>query len=372
MAIALPLSPVRGLAALSRRLRAAIAWLHLWVGLGVGSVFAVIGLSGSVLVFHEDLLRWQHPQLAAQTAHVDGAVLARLLEREGPQGLRSLQLPNEHLPVWTGFYADRHRAYFSPGDGALLLTRSHDDDPLLWLHYLHTHLLAGKPGEEVLGVIGWISLGLLLTGLYLWWPKRGRMLAQLKVHRGPPVRRWLTWHRSSGVLLLPLLLLATLTGVGMIYREAAELVLGDLFGAAAHQDPPTRPLQGPVDWPRVLERAQAALPGARLSRVAVPKDGNAVISIRLRSTGEWHPYGRSTVDLDTGTGDALRVRDATAEPLGTRMNYAIYPLHVGAVGGEPMRWLTALAGVLPAFLLTTGFLFWRRRRARSGLPAPRP
>ena len=44
------------------------------------------------------------------------------------------------------------------------------------------------------------------------------------------------------------------------------------------------------------------------------------------------------------------------------MSQALYPLHVGAVGGTAMKWATALIGLLPAFLLVTGFLFWRRRR----------
>ena len=45
-----------------------------------------------------------------------------------------------------------------------------------------------------------------------------------------------------------------------------------------------------------------------------------------------------------------------------RMSQALYPLHVGAVGGTTMKWVTAVIGLLPMFLLVTGFLFWRRRR----------
>ena len=70
-----------------RRLRAALSWLHLWAGLTAGTVFALIGLSGTVLVFHEDLLQWQHPQLAAHDARADGEVLARILRR--PRGNRA-------------------------------------------------------------------------------------------------------------------------------------------------------------------------------------------------------------------------------------------------------------------------------------------
>ena len=43
----------------------------------------------------------------------------------------------------------------------------------------------------------------------------------------------------------------------------------------------------------------------------------------------------------------LRV-DARELGLGHRMSIAIYPLHIGAVGGTAIRWLTAFAGLMPA------------------------
>src|SRR5690606_10314690 len=107
-------------------MRKLLSWLHLWVGLGAGIAFAVLGLSGSVLVFHEDLLRWQHPQLEGHPLRTEGAVLGSLLAREGPDGLRSVQLPDSSMPVIVGFYEDGRRGYFAPEDGRTLLLRSTD------------------------------------------------------------------------------------------------------------------------------------------------------------------------------------------------------------------------------------------------------
>jgi uncharacterized iron-regulated membrane protein len=345
-----------------RRLRAALSWLHLWAGLTVGTLFALVALAGTVLVFHQDLLRWQHPELTQHAPVADGRVLAALVERWSPEGLNSLDLPNEELPVWQGYFQGR-RAYFAPEDGALLLTRSEHDDVLMWLHEWHTRLLGGEIGKEVLGVAGWISLGLLLTGLYLWWPKRGRVMAQLKVHAGPPVRRWLTWHRSTGVLLLPLLLLATLTGVGMVYSRGFQSTLIAVFGGHVMKPSKSEREGTRTDWTAALQQARAALPaGAALHRVSPPKKGDATIAFRAQASGEWHPVGRSLVLVHADDARLLKTYDATGNGLGARISDAIYPLHVGAVGGAPMKWAMALAGLLPAFMLVTGFLFWRRRR----------
>ncbi|HEY0662118.1 MAG TPA: PepSY-associated TM helix domain-containing protein [Lysobacter sp.] len=348
---------------LSRRFRAALSWLHLWVGLTVGTVFALIGLSGSVLAFHTDLLRWQHPQLAAQAPVARGEILAQVLEQWTPRGLTAIDLPRANLPVWQAYFGDGSRRYFAPDDGKLLLARSEHDDWLLWLHELHTALLGGDTGHELVGIVGWIALGLLLAGLYLWWPKWGRMLAHLRMYNRPPVRQWLTWHRSTGVILLPLLLLLTLTGVGMVYHDGARAVLTSMFGGDKAPAPPHRTgSTAAPDWSRVLAQAQSALAGAQLTRTSPPKKDNGVIGFRARAANEWHPNGRSLVFVDAANSRVLLRHDATAQPLGARMDEAIYPLHIGAVGGPAYRWATALGGLLPAFLLVTGFLFWRRRR----------
>lgn len=350
-----------------RRLRAVLAWIHLWLGLGVGTLFAVIGLSGSALVFHEELLRWQHPQLAAGKPVADALVLERIVEREGAKGLRSVQFPSEGMPTWIGFNADGRRLHFATDDGRLLLERSADDDALLWLHELHTHLLAGEAGEQVAGVVGLVSVALSLIGLYLWWPQRGRMLAQLRMYRGPPIRRWLTWHRSSGVVLLPLLLLSTLTGVGMVYHEAARSLLTAAFGGGHAPAAPQRAAAAP-QWPRVLPAAAEAIAPARLTRVALPDADEGVVGFRARDPAEWHPNGRTTITVAADGGMVLQVHRAPAQPAGSRAADAIYPLHIGVAGGLPLRILTFIAGLLPAFLLVTGFLFWRRRRTARRRP----
>ena len=344
-------------------LRRLLSRLHLWTGLSVGLLFALLGLSGAILVFHTPLLVWQHPKLGAHQAVANGEVLGAIMQREAANGLRSLDFPRDELPVWQGYFEDESRRYFSPEDGRLLLKRTIDDDALLWLHEFHVELLGGETGKEVLGIVGCICLALLLIGLYLWWPKRGRMLAQLKVHANPPIRRWLTWHRSPGVVSLPLVLLAVITGVGMIYHDAYSKALTGMFGGDALPKPaPSAPSDAAPAWSRIIALTERTLPDARLRRISLPAEGKDEVSLRAQSAGEWHPNGRSSVVSDR-QGEVVRLRvDARELGLGHRMSIAIYPLHIGAVGGTAIRWLTAFAGLMPMLMFVTGLLFWLRRR----------
>ena len=110
--------------------------------------------------------------------------------------------------------------------------------------------------------------------------------------------------------------------------------------------------------------AGAATHTGRLARVSPPAADSPVVSFRLQAPGEWHPVGRSLVGVSRDGRQLLLRHDATADRPGARLSNAIYPLHVAAVGGFAMKIALAFTGLLPTFLLVTGFLFWRRRTRR--------
>ncbi len=353
------------------RVRGALKWLHLWLGLIVGTVFALVALSGTVLTFQREILLAQHPEWSRQPLPDTGTqarAFARLLAEWQPRGLRSADIPSRRLPVWQAYFPDGERRYFDPASGELLLIRNADNDPVLWLRELHTHLLYGETGEDLLGACGLIAVFLLLSGLYLWWPRKGALAASLRWHAGPPTRRWLSWHRSTGALLLPLLLLATVTGVAIVYHDAVRPALRWSFDDGPEPVPPLPLPRQPgtdIDWAAVLQAAQAAVQGGELRRISPPDEQDALVSIRYRAPGEWHPNGRSVVWLDPYAARAVQVHAATAQGLGARIDEAMYPLHGGFIGGWPWQWAVAASGLLPPFFLITGFLFWRARRRRT-------
>ena len=330
----------------------------------------MFGISGTVLTYQPELLRWQHPELFAQPAPDDATIAAGLarLAASPPPGVGGGDLPRAATPYWQLFTADAGRLYMDAAATRVLLERTPANDWVLWLRDLHTHLLGGQAGEEVAGVLGLLSLFLLVSGLYLWWPRNGSWWPHLRWFARPPVRRWLSWHRSLGTITLPLLLLVTLTGVAMIYGGAARLLLGAVLPDAPDPEPPVAMHVAAgvaTDWIALLAAARAALPQAELARVSFPADGDARVVFRARSGGEWHPVGRSLVWMDTASAAPLSATDATRLSPATRASHAIYPLHMGAVGGPLYRHAVALSGLLPVFLLATGaLLWWRRRGAR--------
>ncbi|QDE41349.1 PepSY domain-containing protein [Luteibacter pinisoli] len=351
-----------------RRFRSTLKTLHLWLGLSLGVLLALVTMSGSVLLWEQPLLVAGHPELAARPlpdlatqAHSLEAVLA------SPQakGLRSLALPDAELPVWEAQARGGDRMYFDASTGEPLLTRHKSGDGLLTLLDWHTHLLTGEVGETVLGVVACTGLFMLFSGAWLYWPGRSRALKHLKPHANPPVLRWASFHRAVGVIALPLLIVMIGTGTTMAYRGAVRNGLAAAFGEHAPAKPPKiAALDGPVDWAAVLAAAQAAAPDAELTRIMLPTKESGTIVMRVRRAGEWNLAGRSTLFIDGHDARVVGGEDATKLGPGGRLANALFPIHSAAVGGLVWRTVACITGLLPMFLLVTGFLFWRARRRR--------
>src|SRR3546814_7974567 len=90
-----------------------------------------------------------------------------------------------------------------------------------WLFELHHYLLAGETGKLISGAFGLAIAGLVLIGLYLWWPwRRGWRLSNARAKR-PTHASHLAAHTTLGILMAPALFLAALSGGAIVFHEQA-------------------------------------------------------------------------------------------------------------------------------------------------------
>jgi uncharacterized iron-regulated membrane protein len=346
--------------------------LHLWLGLSLGILLALVTLAGSVLLWEQPLLRAGHPELVARPLPdlaTQGRSLQLILASPEGKKARGFSVPDAELPVWGAMERGGDRSYFDADTGELLLHRSPSSDGLLTLLDWHTHLLSGPVGETVLGLVACTGLFMLFSGAWLYWPGRRRALKHLKPHANPPVLRWASLHRSVGVVALPLLIVMIGTGATMAYRGAVRSGLASAFGEPTPARPPkTAPSHAAIDWPAVLAAAQAAAPDAELTRLTLPSKDNGTLVLRIRRPGEWNVAGRSSLWMNPATATVLGGVDATKLGTGGRLANALFPIHSAAVGGMAWRVAACITGALPMFLLVTGFLFWRARQRRNTFP----
>lgn len=362
--------------------------VHRWVGLALAAAVAAVALSGGLLLLRDPYYRAVYPALAEPPG--DGqralrpAVLQAIERRWQAEGVRLVRFPRAGLNAYQVWLGDGTEAFVHPRSGEVIdRWRWHERLPA-FLFELHAHLLVRPAGELVNGVLALLTAFLALSGLVLWWPaRRGafrlRAAWPREARPGPLLRS----HAAVGAMAaLPVLLFAA-TGAGIVFYAPLARTMSAAFDAAPPTQPDARVV--PQDLPRrpwqdLLAAVDRTWPEGELTFYAAPSPANARLQFRKRLPGEWHPNGRSYVVLDPYDATVVQAIDARAHGAGTRLMYALYPLHAAKIGGVATALLAAATSVALTWLALGGAWTWLARRAartqvaRAGglRPAPAP
>lgn len=346
------------------------ARLHRYLSWGLGIWLILLCVSGAVLLYKNPLLRWQYPQLQQIQPVADISHWGPLLNRlQQDKQFRYVKFPAADARWLEAVTFDNSRHYYNE-QHYLLLTREVRSDWLDWLYDFHLRLLSGEAGHTLNGLLGLLSLLLLFSGLWQWWPRHfNRRLFKLP-RPDSSLRSVRQYHSVLALLLLPLLLLTSATGAMMVFSQQTQMVLRTLLPPAAPAPQPLRsiaavPLSA-TNWTAALQSAQQHWPTQALRLVSLRQKDSEPISFRAKTTDEWHPNGRGVLQLNPLDNSVLYAVAATELAAAEQLRNSFYPLHVAAVGGTLYQLALLLIGVLSLPLLLLGLLFsWRRFNARS-------
>ena len=338
-----------------------LSWLHRWTGGIVGILLAVIGLSGTVLLWEGS---WIMLPGADDQATNDPAALGRSIAAalELDPGLSRITFAGEEIGLHQAIYGDGSGAYLAQ-DGTLIdRWGSMWERPELWLFDLHHYLFIGEAGKTVTGILGILLLGFSISGLILWWRTRKTFRLRLWPARfttSAIVRH----HRDLGAVASPLLILAASTGSLMVFPALSAWVLSPWAAETEARVLPVD-LSAPdlqTDWSLVMTRAQAAFPQAAPRRIMLPVDSGAPIAIRYRQHFEWTPNGRSYVWVDPATATIVSVEDPASGDAASAVTEKYYPVHAAKVGGILWRLAMTFAGISLAMLgILATWSFWMK------------
>lgn len=358
-------------------MRKVILKAHMYAGLCVGLLLAMSGLTGSLLVFGDELDGLLNPSLLRVEPRDERATLEDVLssvQRAFPnERAARIRFPREREGTYEVCFEakqDPRCAYVDPHTASVLGSRVPARSFKGRLFYLHRRLLSGETGETIIGIGGILLLLMSLSGLFLWWPGRGNLSRGWKIRwKGGKYRVSYDLHRMLGVCAVLFLSVTAFTGAAMVFRPSFEGALNRLGSNA----PPTttRPMSvarpgDRVSLDEIMRRADAALPQGETTLLTLPATPTAAVTVRKKLESEWHPNGRSLVHLDQYSGQPLAVENSLQAPTGTRIGGNLYPIHTGRWGGLGTRALQALTGCALLFLSITGILmFWSRNLVKK-------
>lgn len=342
--------------------------LHRWVGLSLGLLLLLSGLTGALLVVGEPLDEAMRPELFQATATGSGAldpVLQRLRAEFGEGAAFTLRPPREpgetlHVFVsgpWHG------TLFFDPTTGDERGRLGETEGFFNTVFALHSTLLAHDSGRAVLAASAAAYLLLLASGVVLWWPRWWRQAFAVHARAGL-TRALFDLHRVGGVLVGAVVLVTVLSGAYMAWRPLSQGV--SVLAGSAPVRPPllaAAPAEAPVAVDAAVAAARALVPDGQVGYVQVPPRGLQPLRVRLRTPDDPHPNGLTSVWLHPTGHAVLAVHRWHTLDTGTRAYAWVYPLHIGELGGRVHTVLTLIAGLALAGLGASGlWLWWRRGR----------
>lgn len=361
------------------------AWLtvHLYLALGVGFFFVLIGLTGSLSVYREDADVFFNPRLKVENPAESHLTLDRILEsvksahpdRHGPWTLEMPETPDGMMTAW---YEKPHETVgelyaplmvsVNPYNGEVVASRFWGRTITTWLLDLHTQLLSGRSGWQAVGYLGLLFGVSILIGLYLWWPGKGRILKAFRIRSDSGVVRLaFDLHRTIGLfgaIVLPVLIV---TGLHLSFPSVLETITDADGMGHGDQGPPVRSTAVPNDRPVTLEEAvllaRGPFPRAKLRRITTPAGASGIYRVDLRQGEEInrkHPF--TTVWVDRWSGHIKAARNPYSFTAGQTLVTSIWPVHTGEALGASGRLLWFVAGWIPLMLYISGLLVWLRRK----------
>ncbi|AFY87373.1 Propeptide PepSY amd peptidase M4 [Chroococcidiopsis thermalis PCC 7203] len=365
----------------AKRLRNLIFSIHRYIGLAVGLILILIGITGSLLVFHSDIDDWIVSQQfgvvipqgqpisidrtleIAQAAHPQWKAVSVSIPKSDRHPFHVvMEEPNANPDI----YLDgAHQVFVNPYTEKVMGDRLERFSYYRFLLNLHYRLFVEQPGVILTGTVALFLLIAAVTGTFLWsgWRKLSTgFKIKWKAHIK---RRNFDLHKVVGITTAVFLSLTAITGFGWNFSDFTYPAIRTVtFSPIPNDDPVTsKPISGqaPITLTQAVEQAKAALPGMQLNSVDLPGSETGAISIYGLYGESWSTYG--VAHIDRYNGKVLQVEDSRQpKSLGDRIINSFFDLHVGTFWGLPSRFLYVLVGFAPLVLFITGVVMWQHRR----------
>ena len=376
---------------------------HFYAGLFCIPFVLWLALTGAAYLWRPQVEAWldrrfDHLVSAGAAASPDAQVAAAIRAVPGSMLHKYVlpQSPDQAVRVLVGAGGRDWRVMLDPRSVKVLDVVQEERRPFRMIFHLHGELLAGAAGSLLVETAACWAIVMIVTGLYLWWPRGRRGAAGLLYPRLRAGGRtfWRDIHATAGlwVSLLALGLIVT----GLPWAKAWGSYLGEVRQLTAMA-------RGPVDWtiggkaPVIGEPAAGehvghvgmAMPApparagelARVIAIARPIGLAPPVLILppTRAGAAWTVTSdaadrplRSEIKVDGATGRLLsRAPFADRHWIDRAIGYGV-AAHEGALFGLANQIVGTLTALMLVALSVSGAVMWWRRRPVGLLGAPIP
>jgi len=358
---------------------------HFYAGMIVAPIILMAAVTGGIYVFIDELQPIMYPTLFRAESAVGSAPNLSLTELSAaalkayPEAKVVAVTPAEaddlNAVVALKLKEGNRTAMVDPRTGRVAGLYDGGSSFFGIVLGLHRRLLLGTPGRITVELAASWGIILLITGTYLWWPRKSGRASS------PGAGVW--YPRLRAPLTVVLRDLHTVAGFYAVATGAIVLFTGLFFtqffgnGYKMLQNglggvPPTF-AKGPastlvkdtkpISFDDAVRIAEPLLPGAGPVRAGAPEGPTG--SYRIARAGNSSPTWRTTVTVDQYSGAVLDTVGWDDLPIHQKIRVSIYPIHVGSIYGTTTKILALLTCIVFVLLAITGVWMWWRRRPKG-------
>lgn len=365
--------------------RKIIRLLHLWLGFSSGLVVLILGLTGCILAFEQEIREitepWQSVEAKDQPMLPPSVLMHHAAPSAGNLPPSFIQYRGTQKSVVL-LYKDPKQGfrelYINPYTGSILKIKWQQSDFFRLVLEGHFYLwLPHKVGQPLVATSVLLFVILLITGLFLWWPKKWNKAAlrnSFRINRRASFKRLnYDLHKVPGFYGLFIGLALSITGLcwgfswvqqGIYWLSSGGKPL-QVLKVPVSTIKSTGPIPEPADqiWQKMC--AAYDLNNGRL-RIQWPQNKAAPYSCSYNPDQDVY-YRRqfryfdqySLVELKA---EGLWARHYETGSMADKLHRLNYDIHVGAVWGFAGKLLAFFGSLLAASLPVSGLLIWKGRR----------
>lgn len=370
------------------RLKSVFRKIHLWLGLLSGLPVFIMGLTGSLYAFKEEILnatekfRYISSQDQVLLAPSD---LIEIAKNELPdKHVHAVMYPGKGCASRVYFYSPGpneyyYTVYINPYNGEVLEVKNELEGFFAFIFEGHFYLwLPDEIGQVVAAVSTMIFIALLLSGLILWWPKNKhnkRQRFRIK-WKADWKRKNFDMHAVAGFYIILFGLVFAITGLvwGFEWFAKSYYYVASGGGLQVEYYEPASKIQVIADSIPSVDRVYQIMlkdyPEGTAIEIHQPLNDSASIAANANPdlTTYWKTdyryFDQYSLREQNVTHQWGRFQNANNAEKLMRMNYDI---HTGAVWGIAGKLLACLSSLIIASLPVTGFMMWfgRKRNGRN-------
>ena len=372
---------------------------HFYAGLFCIPFVITLAITGTIYLFKPQIDAWvdkPYNQLAVSESRASANdQIATALSAFPDARFLSYQLPRheqEAVIVSVMAEGERQQIYVDPYRRAVLKIVSHNNQFIQLVKSFHGELLTGNVGSVIIETAGCWAIVLIVSGLYLWWPRNGQGLAGVVYPRLKKEGRvfWRDLHAVLGFWVSVFALFLLISGLpwalvwGKAFKEVRQFVSAQQVQQTEHAE------HAMQDWNLSRKEENAGFrPRAHVGPVnlstatlnsAVDLDlaHPVELSVDPMNSQQWIAKSqhqnrmlRTNVWLDNNNGSVVKTETfADKAPLDRAVSIGI-----SAHEGHLFGWFNQLLGLFTTMALLTiaisGLVMWYQRKPESGLGAPR-